>query len=95
MLELAEGADFLIHDAQYTPDEFRQKSDWGHCTIEYASLVAKTAGARRLVMFHHDPAHSDDEMDKLVEQTVCAGGLAGIEVIGSYEGLQLELSGAH
>ena len=48
MLELCDGVDLLIHDAQYTQAEFREKAHWGHCTIEYALLVAKEAGAHRL-----------------------------------------------
>ena len=92
VLELADGVDILIHDAQYTREEFEQKYYWGHCTIDYALMVAKQAGANTLAMFHHDPAHSDDEMDRLVEQAKCVGKLMGVpEVIGTYEGMVLEL----
>ena len=92
VLELAADADVLIHDSQYTREEFRQRSDWGHCTIDYALHVARSAGVKKLVMFHHDPSHTDDEMDALVAQATCLGSLAGIEVVGSFEGLQLELT---
>src|SRR5690606_9614023 len=44
-LELCDGVDLLIHDAQYTVEEFAKKCDWGHCTIEYAIHVARTSGA--------------------------------------------------
>ena len=44
MLELADGADLLIHDAQYTPAEFAEKAHWGHCTVDYAVKVAQQAG---------------------------------------------------
>ena len=57
VLELADGTDLLIHDAQYTREEFEQKSHWGHCTLDYAVKVASEAGARRLLLFHHDPSH--------------------------------------
>jgi phosphoribosyl 1,2-cyclic phosphodiesterase len=92
VLELCDGADLVIHDAQYTPEEFAQKSHWGHCTMEYAALVAREAGARRLCLFHHDPAHSDDDLDRLhaaVRDTARHWGLD--EVIGAREGLQLQL----
>ena len=46
VLELADGVDLLIHDAQYTPDEWEQKAHWGHCTVDYAVHVAREAGAR-------------------------------------------------
>jgi phosphoribosyl 1,2-cyclic phosphodiesterase len=92
VLELCDGADLVIHDAQYTPEEFGKKSDWGHCTIDYALLVAQEAGAQRLVLFHHDPAHSDDEMDRLVADAQEKGRALGLtEVIGAYEGLTLTL----
>ena len=64
VLELADGADLLIHDAQYTPPEFARKSHWGHCTVEYAVFVAKEAGAKRLALFHHDPTRDDDALDE-------------------------------
>ena len=44
VLELCDGADLVIHDAQYTPDEFTQKYYWGHCTVDYAVFVAQEAG---------------------------------------------------
>lgn len=92
VLELADGVDLLIHDAQYTPEEFEKKFYWGHCTVDYALMVAKHAGAHTLAMFHHDPAHSDDEMDGLVEQAKGVGGRMGVpEVIGTYEGMVLNL----
>ena len=67
----------LIHDAQYTPSEFAEKAHWGHCTIEYAVKVAREAGRQRLVLFHHDPSHGDDLVDRLLaEARVVAGGAA-------------------
>ena len=89
VLELVDGVDLLIHDAQYTPDEFLAKSDWGHCTVDYALLVAKAAGAKQLALFHHDPAHDDDQLDRLAGLARCAGTMAGIDVVASYEGMSL------
>jgi phosphoribosyl 1,2-cyclic phosphodiesterase len=92
VLELADGADLLIHDAQYTPEEFAQKAHWGHCTVGYAVQVAKEAGVRRLALFHHDPAHDDEVMDELVEGAKkYSADIGGPEVVGAYEGLSLEL----
>jgi phosphoribosyl 1,2-cyclic phosphodiesterase len=91
VLELCDGVDLLIHDAQYRPDEFAVKAHWGHCTIDYALLVAREAGARRLAMFHHDPAHDDDEMDRLFKQASSCGALTGLEVLCAYEGMRLTL----
>ena len=92
VLELCDGVDVLIHDAQYTPEEFEIKSHWGHCTVDYAVLVAKEAGARKLVLFHHDPAHNDDQMDALLEGARETASRYGVdEVIAAYEGLVLDL----
>ncbi len=58
-VKLAEKADLLIHDAQYTPDELKEKKGWGHSSWEQAVEVAERAGAKRLALFHHDPEHTD------------------------------------
>ena len=66
VLELCQDVDLLIHDGQYTDDEFAVKSDWGHSTAAYAVHVAAESGARRLVLSHHDPAHTDRELDQIL-----------------------------
>ena len=91
VLELANGADLLIHDAQYTPAEFAEKAHWGHCTIDYAIKVAQEAGAKRVALFHHDPAHGDDHLDGLIVAARAAAGPGGPEILAAYEGLQLRL----
>jgi ribonuclease BN (tRNA processing enzyme) len=91
VMELASGADLLIHDAQYTPEEFSQKSDWGHCTVQYALRVASASGAKRLALFHHDPSHGDELLDALVDEAARLAGSDGPEVIGAFEGLRISL----
>lgn len=92
VLDLARDVDVLIHDAQYWPAEWAQKNDWGHCTIEYAVRVAVEAGARRLVLFHHDPGHDDAELDRMLEWAQGAvRGTAVEEVISAVEGLTISL----
>jgi phosphoribosyl 1,2-cyclic phosphodiesterase len=90
-LELADGADLLIHDAQYTPAEFSQKSTWGHCTVEYAMWVAKRAGAKRLALFHHDPIRTDDALDETLACCSTFADRSRFEVLAAAEGLSLEL----
>jgi phosphoribosyl 1,2-cyclic phosphodiesterase len=68
VLALCDGADLLIHDAQYTPEEFAQKPTWGHCTSEYAVWLADEAGVRTLALFHHDPMHDDWHIDRTVKE---------------------------
>ncbi len=95
VLELCRDADLVIHDAQYEPHEFAMKSDWGHCTVAYAVRVAAEAGARRLALFHHDPTHGDDVIDRLcAEAQALAVGTSVVEVVAAAEGLTMALSPA-
>ncbi|MGK2949875.1 MAG: MBL fold metallo-hydrolase [Acidimicrobiales bacterium] len=91
VLELCDGADLLIHDAQYTPEEFTAKRDWGHCTMEFAVHVAAEADVRRLALFHHDPTHDDDFIDCLVERARVLAGRRVEEVLAASEGLTVVL----
>ena len=90
-LDLCRNADVLIHDAQYTPSEFREKSNWGHCTIEYAVWLAAETGVKQLVLFHHDPAHNDDMLDILAAAATDCGVKMGVDVIAAREGMVIEL----
>jgi phosphoribosyl 1,2-cyclic phosphodiesterase len=90
-LELCDGADLLIHDAQFTRDEFRQKYYWGHCMIDYAVAVALRGRVRQLALFHHDPSHDDDTLDDLTSCATEAAGKRGLKVIAAFEGLTVSL----
>ena len=59
VVALARNADLLIHDAQYTPDELKDKRGWGHSSWEQAVEVALQADVKQLALFHHDPEHND------------------------------------
>jgi ribonuclease BN (tRNA processing enzyme) len=65
--ELARDADLLIHDCQYTDEEYPEHVGWGHSGMSDALTFASRAGARRLLLFHHDPLHSDGFLDRLAE----------------------------
>ena len=94
VLELAEGVDLLIHDAQFTVAEWEQRPDWGHCPVEYAVLVAREAGAKRLALFHHDPDRTDDELDRLLEDARRLADRMGVdEVLAAAEGLTVSFDG--
>lgn len=82
---LAAGADILIHDAQYTMDEYTERVGWGHTAIPDAVRFAAAAGARRLVLFHHDPTHSDEELDQIFAAAV-ASAPAGLQITPAVEG---------
>lgn len=68
LVELAQDADLLIHDAQYTPQEKQERPSWGHSSWMEAVQVAQKANVRRLALFHHDPAHADDELEEIEKQ---------------------------
>lgn len=92
VLELCDGADLVIHDAQYTRNEFSQKSHWGHCTVDYALFVAREAGAKRLALFHHDPAHDDEDLDQILRYARdLAESTPLVEVVAAYENLTISL----
>jgi len=92
VLELCDGADLLLHDAQYTEDEFAALPDWGHSTANYAVQVARESGAKRLVLYHHDPAHCDDEIDRMLgEAQELAADTPALEVDAATEGGTVDL----
>jgi phosphoribosyl 1,2-cyclic phosphodiesterase len=63
--ELARDASLLIHDCQYTDREYREHHGWGHCPVSDALDFGRRTGAKRLLLFHHDPMHSDDFLDEM------------------------------
>jgi len=89
--ELCDGADLVIHDAQYTPAEFARKSTWGHCTVEYAVRVAHESGAKRLALFHHDPLRDDEALDEVARETKELASCLNLEVTVAAEGSTVSL----
>ena len=61
------GADLMIYDAQYTPEEYQKYRGWGHSTWAEGVRVARDAGVRQVLLFHHDPSHDDDRMKEIGE----------------------------
>lgn len=68
LVEFARGADVLICDAQYTTEEYESHIGWGHSTNIDAAELAADAGVGQLLLTHHDPAHTDEEIDAMVEE---------------------------
>jgi phosphoribosyl 1,2-cyclic phosphodiesterase len=80
LIEFIRGVDLLIQDAQYTPEEYVQRRGWGHGTVDYVTDVAVEAGARRVALFHHEPTHTDEEIDSMVDSARRRAREAGSDI---------------
>jgi phosphoribosyl 1,2-cyclic phosphodiesterase len=87
-LALADGADVLVHGAPFTAAERELAADFGHATVDYAVALAREAGVRQLVLFHHAPTRTDDEVDAI---TASLSGRVPAEVMAAAEGLTLDI----
>jgi phosphoribosyl 1,2-cyclic phosphodiesterase len=87
---IAEDSELLVHDAQYFDDEYGDRVGWGHSSVVDAVAFARSAGARRLLLFHHDPAHGDDALERLQEQARELADDAEPPTL-AHEGMVLEL----
>jgi len=85
---LASGVDVLLHDAQYLASEWPHRGSFGHATVDYAVGLAEAAGVGRLVLFHHDPGRTDDQVDALTTQA-CA--MCTVDVSAAAEGDEIVL----
>ena len=83
------GADLLIHDSQYTEQEYEGRKNWGHSTFEHAIAAANRAGVRKLALFHHDPDRTDSQIDEMAE-VYCRPGIYGdTEIFFAREGMEI------
>jgi phosphoribosyl 1,2-cyclic phosphodiesterase len=65
VLELARNVDLMIYDCNYTDQEYPDHIGWGHSTWQHGVLLARAAGAKLLALFHHDPEHDDEQLDRI------------------------------
>jgi phosphoribosyl 1,2-cyclic phosphodiesterase len=89
--ELAQGVDLLLHDAQYTREEYPRHVGWGHSTMHDALAFARLAGVKRCVPFHHDPGRSDADLEAAVSAAVDELS-PGFPVTPAAEGAHFDLS---
>ncbi len=87
---LAAGADILIHDAQYTPQEYEERVGFGHSSTEHVAAFAARTGVGRLVMFHHDPWHTDEELDAMRADVLDRWGVDPDRCLIATEGAELD-----
>lgn len=94
VVTFVEGADCLITDAQYTPAEYETKRGWGHSSTRHALDLGVSAKVHRLVLFHHDPTHGDEQMTsierELAEAARAHNGSVG-QVLAAREGIEIDL----
>ncbi|MGH2811742.1 MAG: MBL fold metallo-hydrolase [Actinomycetota bacterium] len=89
--DLASGVDVLLHDSQYTEEEYSARVGWGHSSIKHTAAFAQAAKAGRLVMFHHDPMHSDEELETMLDEVRGMWHGTGKEPVLAHEGMELPL----
>ena len=92
VFDFVRGADILIHDATYTPEEYVQHVGWGHSDYLFALKVASEAGVGTLVLFHHEQSRTDDRIDEIVTRCRREIALRGyrFDCIAAAEGLELD-----
>jgi ribonuclease BN (tRNA processing enzyme) len=86
---LAVGSDVLIHDSQYTDEEYAQRIGWGHSSYSHVLGYAGLCEVERLITFHHDPAHSDDALDEAHARMKESAN--GFEVLAGTHGAEIEV----
>jgi phosphoribosyl 1,2-cyclic phosphodiesterase len=93
LLEFIRGADLLVADAQYSDEEYEAKAGWGHSPLSYVVDMALEAQVGRLALFHHDPSHSDDDLQAMSESARSMVESRGgrCELILAAEGSEIEL----
>jgi phosphoribosyl 1,2-cyclic phosphodiesterase len=89
---LALHADLLLHDAQYFEDEYGERIGWGHSSVADTVAYARAVGARRLVLFHHDPNHSDRALERLEDRARQLAGLEQLSPTLAREGMAFEIA---
>lgn len=90
--QFCKGADILIHDSQYTEREMPQKHGWGHSQISQVRDLALAAQVKHLLLFHHDPNRTDDELDIIQEDTRnWLRKQSQVKCTAAFEGLNLEV----
>jgi len=93
LIQFLKNTDIVIHDAQYTPEEYKTKYQWGHSPYDYTVKIALSSAVSTLVLFHHDPLHDDEFIDKMVDSAKKISWQAGstMKIIAAREGLELSL----
>jgi phosphoribosyl 1,2-cyclic phosphodiesterase len=92
--ELADHADVLLHDAQYTSEEYVDHVGWGHSSLEHVVQFALLANVQQLVLFHHDPAHADEELEVICDRAAVLWGDRPKPPLVAHEGMEIPVGPA-
>jgi phosphoribosyl 1,2-cyclic phosphodiesterase/CheY-like chemotaxis protein len=92
--EFVSHADLLIHDAQFTAEEYPAKIGWGHSTVEYVVKLSKYAEVKRTALTHHDPLRDDDAIDRLLAsiRATLRANASSLDVFAAAEGQVVEVA---
>ena len=92
LYDFVRGADLLIHDATYTPEEYAERNGWGHSPYTFTLKVAAKGNVKHLILFHHDPSHTDVDLDAIYAKVKtemqtqkytfeCTSAMEGMELV--------------
>ena len=92
IFDFSRGADILIHDTTYTPEEYVNHVGWGHSHYLFSLKVAAEARVKKLVLFHHDQTHDDNKIDEILQKCVKEIKTRNyqFECVAAAEGMELE-----
>ncbi len=88
---LAGDVDLLVHDAQFFEEEYEERIGWGHSSVAHAVAFARACGVRRLLLFHHEPRHGDDDLARLEERAQELAGRDGTQAVLAREKMVVEV----
>lgn len=91
LLARLKGVDTVIYDTHFLPEEYARFPHYGHSTPDQALEICVLAGVRRLVLYHHAPGHTDEQMDQVAQTYLAKGAEVGVEVLTSFEGMSLPI----
>ena len=94
-IDFLRGADLVIHDAQYTSEEYTSRLGWGHSPTDYVTDVAMEADVTRLALFHHDPAHDDDVIKQMedAQRARTSAARSPLDVFAAAENMEFDVRG--
>jgi phosphoribosyl 1,2-cyclic phosphodiesterase len=94
LVQRLRGVDTVVYDTHFLPEEYARFPHYGHSTPDHALEICVEAGVRRLVLYHHAPAHTDEQMDQVAATYLARGAKLGVEVLTAFEGMTLPIGEA-